>query len=99
MKFKMFGATRSTKDGGDTLITEIRLSMKRSQVRGAMDSRESRKLFAKQLMQEGRVNYPGCGCSHCAKGWDCCGKMVPGWPRFFKKPYGLLVQQVYSRNI
>lgn len=60
---------------------------------------KTRRKFLDTLIENATVDFPGCNCNHCQNDWDCCGKLVPRYPRMVLVNGGVKVVQYYVRNI
>lgn len=83
----------------DSFVRTTHVSLRTERRKAALKNRASRATLHEQLLDMGVVEERGCRCSHCARGYDCCGRLVPSVVRVVPVRGGIRVEQLFVRNI
>lgn len=97
MRFpKGFFQMNYDKCGDDTATLTINVRMNKSERKSVLKDQET---FIEACREAVILPEPGCHCSYCQRGYDCCGRMFPNYVKVEPVKRGIRLVQHYSRNV
>ena len=85
-----------SEDGDDTGILPIRFRMNKNERKAVLKAPGK---FVTACQDQFILPEPGCHCSHCRAGYDCCGRMFPTYVKVEAVKRGVRLVQFYVRNV